>query len=319
MIKKVITKYYWIIYFLVILISILNVVFYPEFVLRRLHINPVFIYVLFIAVSFLHKIYKNQKDTHIDTFFHKFNVVLLCFSLITLLLTNIVEGLTYKNFIFSKFHIHPSELIYPFFVILVEIIFSLNLKDTKNKVGEGLKKVMNIKTIILPFVILIFINNLLGVFDKMQKDAKYLIQNPFSTKKEIMKFKVGDLFYNYSEFIISNTEPTAKILLPPFPVYPWPQTGNAVYFRYFLYPRTLTSGSEYTPNTDLNKIDYVLVAWGETPTTSLGVTHGWPKFDVAAEYTLFLNKDGSSTKVEGNYNYEKYKNIELWGIIKVKK
>lgn len=319
MIKNVITKYYWAIYLLVIFTSILNVVFYPEFVQKHLHVSPIIIYLSFIAVSFLHKIYKNQRNTYIDTFFHKFNIVLLCIFLITLLSANIIEDLTYKNFIFSKLHIHPSELIYPFFAILVEVIFNLNLKDTKNRVGEGLKKVMNAKTIILPFVILIFINNLLGIFGKMQKDVKYMIQNPFASKQEIMKFKVGDLFYNYSEFIISNTEPTAKILLPPFPVYPWPQTGNAVYFRYFLYPRTLYSGKEYEPNIDLNKIDYVLVAWGETTTTSPGVTHGWPKFNVVAEYTLTLNKDGSTTKVEGNYNYEKSKNNELWGIIKVKK
>jgi len=319
MIKKVITKYYLFIYLSVVFISILNVVFYPEFVLRYLRVNPILIYISFVAISFLHKIYKVQKDTYVDILFYKFNILILSLSFVTLLLTNIVEDLTYKNFIFSRFHIHPSELIYPFFVILVEIIFSLNLKDAKNRVGEGLKKAMNIKTIILPFVILIFINNILGVFDKMQKDAKYLIQNPFSTKKEIMKFKVGKLFYNYSEFIISNTEPTSKILLPPFPVYPWPQTGNAVYFRYFLYPRTLYGGREYEPNIDLNKIDYVLVAWGETPTTSSGVTHGWPKFDVVAEYILFLNKDGSTAKVEGNYNYAKYKNVELWGIIKVKR
>jgi len=319
MIKIIISKYYWLIYLLIIVTSLSNVMIYPDFILRYLRINPVFIYCAFIIVSFLHKIYKTKKDKYVDAFFHKFNIIFFVLSLVLLLLANFVEGLTYKNFIFSNFHMHPSQLIYPFFISLVEMIFSLNITDAKNKVSEGFKKVMTVKLIILPFVILIFVNNLLGIFDKMQKDVGYLIKNPFSTKKEVMKFKVGDLFYNYSEFVISNTEPASNILLPPFPVYPWPQTGNAVYFRYFLYPRSLSSGKEFEPNIDLTKMDYVLVAWGETPTTSAGVTHGWPKFDVSAEYILFLNKDGSTTKVKDSYVYEKYKGNEVWGIIKVKK
>jgi hypothetical protein len=133
-----------------------------------------------------------------------------------------------------------------------------------------------------------------------------------------MREAIGEDFYNFTQFINKNTPESATVLIPPRG-FPWPQTGNVGYIRYFIYPREIAKGKEYEPAHDYEskRIDYVLIAWGETPTTSHGFTHGWPKFDVEAEYILYLNKDGGVTKKPGNYVYDEHKNNKYWGLIKI--
>jgi len=91
--------------------------------------------------------------------------------------------------------------------------------------------------------------------------------------------------------------------------------------RYFLYPRVLLNGNEYTPNHDLvkEKFDYILIVWGETLATSKNYTHGWPKFDVKADEIIYWTVDGGVSIMSNNYIYDDLKGKELWGLIKLKK
>jgi len=101
------------------------------------------------------------------------------------------------------------------------------------------------------------------------REIIFMINNPRATYDQKMELKVGKQFYNYVLFVKNNTPEDSTILIPPFPTWPWAQTGNIPYMTYFLYPRTLLNGKEYTPGYDLKKddIDFVLVAWGELAAT----------------------------------------------------
>lgn len=132
-----------------------------------------------------------------------------------------------------------------------------------------------------------------------------------------MEESLGKTFFDYVVFVKKNTPEGARILIPPYSAFPWPQTGNFAYMRYFLYPRELVSGEEYKPAQNLENFDYVLIAWGETPTTSGSFTHGWPKFDVNSKEITLLTANGNIIKMNSNYIYSKLKGRELWGLIKI--
>lgn len=135
-----------------------------------------------------------------------------------------------------------------------------------------------------------------------------------------MEMAVGNIPYDYAIFIKNNTPSDSAILIPP-QGFPWDKTGNAIYFRYFLYPRRLINGGEKDPKVDLKDIDYVLIDYGETSVFQYDFTNIWPKFNVNSEYIIYWNPfDGAVKKIE----YEKYvynpdNKTDVWGIIKVKK
>lgn len=299
------------------LTGISNIIFYPNFFYKYFNFSPFIIYTSFVVYSY----YYHYVNTYglLFKITHKFAFLMIIVMGFLYLSFNTLESLTYTNFVFSKFHIHPDQLSVIFYIFLAEYTIGINFNSAKKNIQKGIVKLLKIETLIVPLVIFIFLNNIVGIVDKMKDDVFYMSTHIFSSTEEKYEFKLGKKFYNFTEFIINNTEKDSKILIPPFPAYPWPQSGNSVYMRYFLFPRTLVSGNEFSPVLDINQFDYVLIAWGETPSTSGEYTHGWPKFDVPAEYILFLNDNGTTSKANENYVYDKYKDNEVWGIIKVNK
>lgn len=315
--NKTLIMLYLCLYTLSILISIANSVLYPDIFYKYFNFSPLWIYLLFFLFSYYGH-YKNLLNKA-NTKLHKFAFVLTIISAVLYTLFNMIESLTYTNYVFSKFHIHPAQLSFVFYIFLVEYVIGINFNDAKNRIRSGAVKLFRIETLIIPLVIFVFINNVVGITNKMKDDIFYMSTNVFGTVKEKYEFKLGSKFYNFTEFVKNNTDNNSKILIPPFPAYPWPQSGNSVYMRYFLYPRVLVSGEEYSPGIDTNQFDYVLIAWGETTSTSGNYTHGWPKFDVPTEYIMLLSEDGTTSKLFVNYDNIKFMDKEYWGLIKIKK
>lgn len=316
--KRILSKYSNLIYVgllaLMLIVSFLGVIFYPNFFETHFYINPLFIYSAYVFAT----IFIFYKYDFLNNKANKLKIIALLFLVVLFVLSKSIEDLTYRNFIFSKLHIHYKELIYPISILLFDLYITNRLKIRTN-----IKSHLNLNTVIVILVVITLISNFLGISSKMKKDFIFMIYNFNVLDDQKLEYKLGRSFYRYIQFVLDNTSKKSNLLLPPFPypkpAYPWPQTGNYVYLRYFLYPRSLTNGDEYNPNVSLENIDYVLIAWGETETTSGEYTHGWPKFDVPAEYIILMNEDGTTTKEMGDYKYKNRKADNEWGVIKVDK
>lgn len=228
----------------------------------------------------------------------------------------LLDLIKYPNFVFSTFHVHTKE-IGTSFILCVYLYLISSGKAVGIRVGKP-DSSLKARLIIIPLLVWVLLRNLFNLQEMLLPDLSFMIKNPLASYDKKMKEKLGKLFYDYVGFIKENTPENAKILIPPFPAYPWPQTGNGIYMRYFLYPRLLISGGEYESLQNLSNFDYVLIAWGETPTTSESFTHGWPKFDVPSEKIIYFS--GEPAKRDSNfYRYYQHKNLESWGLIKVRK
>jgi hypothetical protein len=148
----------------------------------------------------------------------------------------------------------------------------------------------------------------------------FILKNINLSYDKKMEMVVGKVPYDFALFIKSNTPEDSTILIPP-QGFPWSQTSNVEYLRYFLYPRNLINGNEKDSKVDIRRVDYVLIDYGETNISQYGFTNIWPKFNVNSEYIVYWNPlDGTTRKVDnGKYVYKSDQNTEEWGIIKIKK
>lgn len=220
---------------------------------------------------------------------------------------DILEKVKYPNYIFSHFHLHP--FLFLISVILMTVIFLLNNNERKSH--------------ILLHVTLFFILVQYAIVDfNSVKKAQplFILKNSGLSHDQKMEISIEKVPYDYAMFVKNFIPEDSTILIPP-QGYPWPQTGNVAYLRYFTYPRKLINGNERDPKVDLKDVDFVLIDYGETTISEYGFTNVWPKFDVDGEYIIYWNPtDGITQKVEnGKYIYEPDSNTKLWGIIKVKK
>lgn len=310
MLRKFGPKLFCILWLISMALSIGEAFIYPGVFLRHTSINPLWIYLAMVVLGLIYRIFVRKVDDLIYKNLRRINNYLFFIISFLLVILNFLEKIHYPNYVFATFHIHPSGLIFP--LILTLIVLVISYRDLKSLLKPNL--------LIVLLILWILISNFIEISASFRKNLYFMIHNPLSSYDIKMRRKVGTKFYDYTQFIERNTPENAKILIPPM-AYPWPQTGNLAYIRYFLYPRKIVSGLEDAPNMDLKEegIDYVLIAWGETPTAQPGFTHGWPKFDVSAERIIFLSNSNEQTEIAKNYAYEEYKNQELWGLIKVKK
>jgi hypothetical protein len=297
-----------VLWIIVLAISLLDTITYNGFFLKHTSINPIILYVFLGLLETLGLFEFKQKENNYFKYFQKTNLYFSILLALLFIAFSFIEKITYTNFVFSRFHVDISALIFP--VILTAYT---------NFVLIGLRYL-----VLTPLGLifgLVIINNLFDVWVKNRDNFLYILNHPNASYQEKMEISVGKQFYDYVSFVKENTPENSKILLPPFPAYPWPQSGNPPYMRYFLYPRTLLNGGEFTAGYDLKKerIDYVLLDWGEIVANSSAYTHGWPKFDVNADQIIFWAPDGRIATKNGSYIYNQVKGQELWGLIKVKK
>lgn len=316
--QKHVSSIFLLVWLFAIAVGQIEAYFYQGFFLKHLHFDSILVYVIFGILGLALFYISDDSDDRSLTIYQKiYSIAIFIFGLIFFFFY-ILEKKNYPNYVFSTYHLQPKLLSTPLTLSIFASIFS-----SKKLLHDGLKNSEHLFRwfSIVAIFIWILIMNFIDIVSSSSKNLYFMINEPNATYGQRMQEKIGKQFYDYVMFVKENTSENSKILLPPFPAYPWPQTGNIPYMTYFLYPRTLFNGGEYSPEYDLQEdgIDYVLLDWGETEATSGVYTHGWPKFDVNADQiTYFL--ENNETKIEhSDYIYGKVEGKELWGIIKVKK
>lgn len=294
-------------------LSIVESVTYLGFWHKHLGLNVIYFYLLTITIGFLSLIVGIKTKVVVNRLTYHFQIFSLSIASVIFVLLKILNRFIHPNFVFSKIHIQPDNLIWVLILISTPFVVSSIQKIY-------LKKESRLPFSILIICLLLIFFNLFKVYKITHRAIIYMLKNPRATYSQKMGEKIGSTFYNFTQFINKYTPQTASLLMPP-QAFPWPQSGNGAFLRYFVYPRNLGNGQEYKAGetTDLKNIDYVLLTWGETETTEPPYTHGWPKFDVPAEKVILMNLDGSfNSEIVGNYKYSDYKDKKVWGLIKVK-
>lgn len=306
--KSYLEVIFLVLWLVTLFISLIEVVTYSGFFQKRVFfLNPHLLLIVVLGFALFFKFNKRTRDFY-NTAVFKVNFLLMLILAGSYLIFNIMERKHFPNYVFSKFHLHPSGIILP-------LLLSLILFFVSSRLGLFERNILNI---FIPFLLLANLSRI--DFTRIIADLKFIFFNRNLETTEKMKIKVGSFIYDYSQFIKNNTPENATILVPP-QNNPWPQTGNVGYFRYFLYPRRLINGQEFDPGIDLreNKIDYVLIAWGESKIEG-SHKHGWPKFDLEAEKIIYYYPDSRRQKsFYEDYTYKDSAGSNVWGIIQIKK
>lgn len=176
-------------------------------------------------------------------------------------------------------------------------------------------RLFNLRLLFIGSGLLILIWNLSTIYPLLRREIAIIRRQPFASYDEKMRNKIGADFYNYTLFLKKYLPSDAVVLVPP-QAFPWPQTGNIFYLRYFLHPRKLLHGDEKTLWNN-KSITYALMLWGESE-PSEGYLPGWPKFPVKAEESIFL-KDGKTEVVKKDFDPQKDMKEGVWGVIKVRR
>ncbi|NMD01318.1 MAG: hypothetical protein GYA62_16575 [Bacteroidales bacterium] len=283
-----------------LILSLVEAFTYPGFIVKHFHIELFLgLLALFVGAYLFFLFLKTKKH---DLLFIRFIAYV---SLFAYLFGKVVGEITYPNFIFSHFHFQPNLMLLP--VICSFLLFAIN--D-----NVSIKAFTNI------CVFLLICQYLASDFATVKENnIPFILNNLQMSENKKMENLVGKTFYTFSEFLVENTESNSTILIPP-QGFPWPQSSNIAYFRYFLYPRNLINGKEKSSGTELDGVDYVILDYGETLTSEHGYTNVWPKFDVKGEYIIYWNPTtGEKYKDNtGVYKYNENNKSEMWGIIKIK-
>lgn len=214
----------------------------------------------------------------------------------------------YSNYVFSHFHVHLELLLLCLLILSVSLFW----------LGSGGERVNFVLRVVILFILIDYI---VAGFNSIENGRPiFILKNLGLTNVQKMEMAMGKTFYDYTIFLKENTQEDSIVLIPP-QGFPWSQTGNSGYLRYFLYPRTLVNGGENEPGTDLNSVDYVLIDYGETTISEYGYTNIWPKFDISGEYIIYWDpQTGKTWRDDGGiYTYKKGDSAVRWGILKIKK
>jgi hypothetical protein len=288
--------------------TILESYFYIGVLRRFILIDSRFLIVLTMFSGFLLIGQKKQPFTSLV-----FRLNLLIFPLVSIIYIAllVLESLHFHNYVFSTYHIQPSNLIYA--VILNGFVFSINILKNLKKIYY---KLSIIGFIIFTVLISISVEMFAKTIDAAMYSNVYILTHISSSYDYKMVERWG-VYYDYIKFVKENTEEGSSILIPPQAL-PWYSTGNVGLDRYFLYPRFLANGS-YDGSIDFDKYDYIMLVWGEW-NDAPKERYGWPKMKVMAEKVIYFNPDTKQTKeVGGNYNPKDGSIEGVWGIIKIKK
>ena len=310
MVKKIKVVFY-IFWVASMITSLIEAITYSGFFEKHTKLNPIVFVVptiIFSLILIVLNLVKKSKEFKKND---KIPLVLSGFFLTLYLIFKVIDRLIYANFIFSTLHVQPDNL---FFSVLISLLLVIVVWFHR----INFKELKTIKSIVIIFIISIIIFNIYKTYKMEWWAFQFIIAHPSASYDDKMRRAVGSEFYDFTQFINKHTSVDSKILIPP-QAFPWPQSGNEAFMRYFIYPRKMTNGTEYNPEVKLSDYDYVVLNWGETDSVQSPYTHGWPKFDVPAEKTIFMNNDGSyGGEVKGNFNYKDYINKKVWGLIIIK-
>jgi hypothetical protein len=286
-------------------ISLIEAFFYPGFVIKHISFNPAIIYGGFLLSGLVNLFGAKPTNIVLPSLMNKLSYLAIFLFGLAFFAFYLLDTVKYANFTFSTFHLHTLQLTVP--LALSVYMYLVSLKWNTLKFLGTLKPIYKLKFLLIAILLWICVPNVIDLVKFNAINLSFIFKNPTASYDTKMEYLLGKQFYNYVLFIKANTPENAKILLPPF--------------RYFLYPRTTLNGNEYNSGYDLGKerVGYVLVAWGETESTSGGYTHGWPKFDVEADRIIYVDEKGEINTKPGDYIYKNVVGQQLWGLIKVKK
>jgi len=310
---EIIKNIYIFIFTLLILFGIIESVTYVGFIKKHIKINTSIFIIPIVVMGLLLRFVYSSNKRFIPKVVHKFYLIYFATILIGYVLMSLVEEITYTNFMFSKFHVQYSNLLGPILLSLfLLLLMNINFDFLKKRGGWSL-----IFTVITFWLVA---TNIIQLNSMFRDSITNLIRHPFASYDDKMRAKLGSKFYNYILFINEYTPENSKLLIPP-QAFPWPQTGNGAYMRYFIHPRDFANSKVDEKGRDLKgeNIDYVLMLWGETEQIQYNTTHGWPKYNIPAEEIFILKDDGTVEAIKENYVYDNYKDQKVWGLIKVKK
>ena len=213
---------------------------------------------------------------------------------------NFLESHNYANYVYTKYHVYLPylhEVANLSFLTIIVIVFWFALKVT-NRVGNiRAFNILKKPTMVVSIVVILILYEI----------SRGLQTSIFEEIKNIKKLRTINLPYEYMAldlenfakemvFVRKNTEDNSAILIPP-QTWDYPDVGNQVLVRFFLFPRTLISPKSLKVFTDSNKdcIFYSILAESD-----LKKGEYFPSVDVDSEL-IILQKE------EKIYFYEKQK------------
>jgi len=222
-----------------------------------------------------------------------------------------LESSNFHNYVFSTYHLQPTNFFYIVFLSLVLFLISKLIKQK-----QFISNLSVFKLTILFIFFVAFLDGFIKTVDTAIYTDIYILSHINASYDFKMNERWG-LYYDYIKFVKANTSENASILVPPQEL-PWLSTGNVGLNRYFLFPRKMGNASD-SDLMDLSTYDYVLLVWGEWNGANKDA-YGWPKVPIKAEKIIYFNPEtGEVTEKMGNYDPKTILTDGVWGIIKIKK
>ncbi len=272
--------------------------------------------------------FNKQPKGNLVVFVLKFNHLLFLPLCVSYYILVAVEAENYPNFVYSTFHLLPDNLaplvLLSAYLLIINKFIVRPIKINPKTVWEKINFWNVVLAISLLFFFLFLAKDILFTVRSSAKTISESIGYINKSKEEKMRDRFG-VVYDFARFIRENTPENSYILIPP-QEYPWPMTGNVLFFRYFLYPRRLINGGTYEVGVDIvnEKIDYILIAKGELKLDCCGFDYGWPKFKFSGEKIILVDtydEKGKATTEEmpGEYDPKTFSDTSGWGLIKIRK
>lgn len=250
------------------------------------------------------------KKSYLSDLTFRLNSLVLIAGSVTYLFLQFLEAQNFHNYVFSRYHIQPNNMLY---IVILSLILAI---ISKLRLPKKFLNVSPYLSIIMVVTLVIFLNGMVETANAALYSDIYIISHINKSYDYKMTERWG-VYYQYIKFVKDNTPENSIILIPPKEL-PWLSTGNEGLDRYFLYPRRLINGNlDEVSNT--SNYDYAMLVWGEW-NGAPKEKYGWPKASILAEKVIFFDPITSATKsVDGGYNLGGDSKYGEWGLIKIKK
>ncbi len=293
--------------------SILESIKYKGFIEKHLFVNfNVFLIVTLISGVF--SLFSRQKTGSIlkgvHNFFYHGQLFVLPFLSLFWLLLEYLNFRNYPNYVFTKFHIIPDNLLTAIFLSAYLIVIEKIRKDKKADTTKNIKMLA-----VALFIILALLKNT-KTPTVILAEMKQVINKPNAKYEEKMRHKWGRETYSYIALIVKLTPEDSAILIPRRDD-PWAIEGNDHLMRGFLYPRTVMS---YKKGVNISNFDFVLLSPGlSKDALKEGKTYLFPEFNIDSKkiYTFELKENKVKKVLNGNYKFTDHNVLGEFGLIEL--
>ena len=293
-----------------LLISVVEMLTYPGAIMTRLpflsHYLVLGLAAIFAFLSYKKDVIKNSKINEVMTqlipvFLGGFVLAMIGYSLF-----QVLEKLTYPNFVLSTFRVHHQPLQAVgialagfgfYYTILQREEFSIQ------KIG------------VLIALTLFLSQNIPGVAVAAAHKLTLPLSNPQASYDQKMEHSLG-WFYTYMQFVASSTQADAIIELPT-QGNPWIYSSNAGLVRYFLYPRYLSNNLTTVPGN--KKVTHYLLLRSELNNNNTPETL-WPSEPIPAKRIILIDPETLEVSEIENvkvFDPKDFENTSEWGIIEL--